>query len=371
MNQSYMELAISLAKGGIGHVNPNPLVGAVITKNDQIIGKGLHRQYGGLHAERDAFSHLTEDCNGGELYVTLEPCCHYGKQPPCTQAIIEHGIKRVYVGSLDPNPLVSGKGIKELRMHGIEVTEGVMKTECDALNPVFFHYIKNKQPLIALKYAMTLDGKTAAKTGLSRWITGEAARAHAHTLRNYYTAIMVGIGTVLTDNPLLNCRMEHGRNPIRIICDSHLRIPTDCQIIKTAKQIPTIIAITEQALENPAQQKKIAALKEQSIRILPVPEKEGQLDLKALVNLLGKLSIDGILLEGGGMLTESFLRENLIQHIYVYLAPKLFGGDANFTPVRGIGIETPDDAWICRFQNMTPLGEDLLLEYHVLQKESR
>lgn len=363
MNQSYMELAISLAKGGIGRVNPNPLVGAVITKNNRIIGKGFHRQYGGLHAERDALACLTEDCRGGELYVTLEPCCHYGKQPPCTEAIIEHGIQKVYIGSKDPNPLVAGKGVEQLRAHGIEVIENVMQTECDALNPVFFHYIRHKQPFVALKYAMTLDGKTAAKTGLSRWITGETARMHTQTLRHEYTGIMIGIGTVLIDNPLLNCRMDNGRNPVRIICDSHLRIPLKSQIVSTALQYPTIVAVLEQTMKKPENQDKITALQKQNIRLISVPEKDEHLNLQSLLTQLGELSIDGILLEGGGTLAEGFLREGLIQHIYAYVAPKLFGGSANYTPVGGIGIETPDDAWRCKFQKMTPLGEDLLLEY--------
>lgn len=367
MNLSYMELAISLAKGGIGRVNPNPLVGAVIVKDNCVIGKGFHSHYGGAHAERDAFANLTEDCRGAELYVTLEPCCHYGKQPPCTQAIIEHGIKKVYIGSKDPNPLVAGKGVQELRAHHIEVVENIMQKECDALNPVFFHYIKNKQPFIALKYAMSLDGKTAAKTGQSKWITSETARTHAHSLRNEYTGIMVGIGSVLIDDPLLNCRIEQGRNPVRIICDSHLRIPMNCQIVNTAPQYPTIVAVLEKTMEGNAEQEKIKALKKQNIRLLPIPEKDGHLDLYSLSSQLGALSIDGILLEGGGTLAEGFVRKRLIQRLYAYIAPKLLGGSANYTPVSGIGVDAPDDAWLCKFQKMTALGEDLLLEYDFYQ----
>ncbi|MCI8373034.1 MAG: bifunctional diaminohydroxyphosphoribosylaminopyrimidine deaminase/5-amino-6-(5-phosphoribosylamino)uracil reductase RibD [Lachnospiraceae bacterium] len=362
MNPTYMELAISLAKKGEGRVNPNPLVGAVIVKDERVIGQGFHRQYGGLHAEREAFNSLTEDCRGADLYVTLEPCCHHGKQPPCTEAIIEHGIKRVYIGSSDPNPLVAGRGVQILQAHGIEVTEHVLEEACDRLNPVFFHYIRTQTPFTALKYAMTADGKTAARTGLSKWITSEKARQHVQCLRNRYTGIMVGIGTVLQDNPLLNCRMEHGRNPIRIICDSHLRIPLDSQIVKTAAEIPTFIA----ALET-ADSQKARTLTQEGLTVLSLPEHNGHLSLPLLMQELGRRQIDGILLEGGGTLAESMLRENLVQHVYAYIAPKLFGGPGRYTPVSGTGIAEPDEAWQLELEEILPLGADLLLSYDVKQ----
>ena len=214
--QEYMELAIELAKKGTGAVNPNPLVGAVIVKDDRIIGQGYHARYGDLHAERAAFASLTEDATGAEMYVTLEPCCHYGKQPPCTLAIVEHGIKKVYVGSDDPNDKVAGKGIAFLREHGVEVETGVMKDACDAINPVFFHYITTKLPYVVMKYAMSMDGKIAAYTGKSQWITGEAARQHVQETRSWLKGIMVGCNTVLQDDPALTCRIEGGRNPVRI-----------------------------------------------------------------------------------------------------------------------------------------------------------
>ena len=242
MQETYMRRAIELAKKGIGAVNPNPLVGAVIVKDGRIIGEGYHRRYGELHAERDAFAHLTEDAAGAEMYVTLEPCCHYGKQPPCVNAIIEHKISRVYVGSDDPNALVSGKGYQILRDAGIEVITHVLKEECDSLNPVFFHYIVNKTPYVVMKYAMTMDGKIATYSGKSKWITGEEARAHVMEQRNALTGIMVGSETVIKDDPSLTCRIEGGRNPVRIICDSRLRISMDSQIVRTASEVPTILA---------------------------------------------------------------------------------------------------------------------------------
>ena len=244
MDTQYMKLALDLAEMGCGHVNPNPMVGAVIVKNDRIIGKGYHRCFGDLHAERAALADCSEPAAGAEIYVTLEPCCHYGKQPPCTDAIIEAGIKHVIVGSPDPNPLVAGKGIRILRDHGIKVTQNVMRKECDDLNYVFMHYMKTGLPYVVMKYAMTMDGKTAARTGEARWITGEAARKNLHHDRNRYSGIMIGTGTLLADDHLLTCRLPGGRNPVRIICDSQLRTPLTSQIVRTAAHVPTIIAVT-------------------------------------------------------------------------------------------------------------------------------
>ena len=237
-NEQYMRRAIELAKLGAGKVNPNPLVGAVIVKNGQIISEGYHMVYGDLHAERNAFKNLKnpDDAKDAEMYVTLEPCCHHGKQPPCTEAIIEHGISRVYVGSNDSNELVAGKGIQILRDAGIEVVTEFLKDECDAINPVFFHYITTRTPFVLMKYAMTLDGKIATRTGHSQWISGEESRARVQQTRNALKGIMVGIGTILNDDPRLTCRMDGGRNPIRIICDSKLRIPLSSNVVSTQKR---------------------------------------------------------------------------------------------------------------------------------------
>lgn len=211
--KQYMYRALELAKKGTGAVNPNPLVGAVLVKDNRIIGEGYHQKYGQLHAERNAIADCYrrgENPAGAELYVTLEPCCHYGKTPPCTEAIIENKIVKVYVGSNDPNPLVDGGGIAVLRAHGIEVETGILKQECDALNEIFFHYIRTKRPFVLMKYAMTMDGKIATVTGDSKWITGEAARRQVHEDRNRCAAIMAGVGTVIADNPMLNCRPAGG-----------------------------------------------------------------------------------------------------------------------------------------------------------------
>ena len=357
----YMRRAIALAKNGEGRTNPNPLVGAVLVKNNEIIGEGFHQKYGGLHAEREALKNCEENGNSAEgatLYVTLEPCCHFGKQPPCTQAIVEAGIRRVVVGSRDPNPLVHGKGNSFLREHGIEVTEDFLKDECDALNPIFFHYISTRTPYVALKYAMTADGKTASKTGKSKWITGEKSRLFVHQLRNRYSCILAGIGTVLSDNPLLTSRIPGGRNPVRIICDSKLRIPLDCNIVKTAKEIPTIIACCQ---EN----EKKSALEKSGCEVLCLPGKTG-VDLKKLTKTLGERSLDSVLIEGGSEIHYSALEAGIVQHIYAFTAPKIFGGKAK-TPVEGEGIDFPENCFQLELERIEKIGDDILAEYNVPQ----
>lgn len=301
-DEYYMRRAIALAQKGEGQVSPNPLVGAVIVKDGKIIGEGYHEHYGQPHAERNALANCIQSPEGATIYVTLEPCCHHGKQPPCTDALLAAGIRRVVIGSKDPNPLVHGKGIRILREHGVEVTEHVLEKECDAENEVFFHYMQTKLPFVILKYAMTLDGKIATYTGASRWVTGEAARAHVHRMRNRYRAIMVGVGTVLADDPMLTCRLkgtENGANPVRIICDTALRTPLESQIVRTAKEVPTIIASCnrQEAMHMP--------YVEAGCQILVTPEKDGQVDLWDLMRQLGEQEIDSVILEGGGTLNWS------------------------------------------------------------------
>lgn len=374
MEEKYMLRAIALAKRGIGRVNPNPLVGAVIVKEGTILAEGYHAGYGELHAERHAFSQLAdpEEARGAEMYVTLEPCCHHGKQPPCTQAIIDHGIRKVYVGSDDPNVLVAGKGIALLREAGIEVETQVMKEACDRLNPVFFHYITKGTPYVVMKYAMTLDGKLACDNGRSRWVTGERAREHVQETRNTLTGIMVGIGTVLADNPTLTCRIPGARNPVRIIVDSRLRIPLESQIVRTAKEVPTIVAVAEDGC-NQDLGKKWQMLESMGVKILSVPHSESDTDnrvnLISLMKMLGSEGIDGILLEGGSTLNQSALWAGIVQKLQVYIAPKIFGGDGSFTPVRGVGVEDPSAAFFCCNRRITDFGEDILLEYDVDQRE--
>lgn len=373
--EKYMRRAIELAKKGSGHVNPNPLVGAVIVRDGEIIGEGYHECYGQLHAERNAIANAKKRGNsleGSTIYVTLEPCCHYGKTPPCTEAIIEEKIARVVVGSDDPNPLVSGKGFQMLREKGIEVIPHFLKEECDAMNHVFFHYIRTGTPYVAMKYAMTMDGKIACYTGDSKWVTGEESRAHVQTLRNHYKGIMAGIGTVLADDPMLNCRIEGRRDPIRIIADSHLRIPIDSQLVRTAGQQPLIVACLPDADEE-----KAAQLQEKGVEVLRIPgvttaditeEQKEVISLPVLMKELGARKIDGILLEGGGQLNESALQAGIVDRIYCYIAPKIFGGAQAKTPVEGQGLTRAADAWQFNRIGMQEFGQDILLEYEKAQE---
>ncbi len=358
-DSSYMALAVELAERGVGWVSPNPLVGAVLVKDGCVIGRGWHERCGGLHAERAALADCREDPAGAVLYVTLEPCCHTGRQPPCTEAILAAGIRRVVVGSMDPNPLVAGKGVELLRTHGVEVETGVLREQCDALNPVFFHYIRTKRPYVVMKYAMTLDGKIATATGTSQWITGEAARRRVHRDRHRYRGILAGVGTVLSDDPLLTCRMEGGRNPVRIICDTHLRTPLESRVVRTAGEAETILATCETDGE------KIAPYTAAGCQVWTLPEREGHVDLAALMDRLGTAEIDGVLLEGGGALNWAMLEAGLVQRVQAYIAPKLFGGGAAKSPVEGAGVELPAQAAHLRSPTVTRLGEDFLLEGEV------
>ena len=358
-DRQYMKMALELAQKGMGFTAPNPMVGAVIVKNGRIIGQGYHRKYGELHAEREALAVCTEEPKGASIYVTLEPCCHYGKQPPCVNAILEAGIRRVIIGSSDPNPLVAGKGIRILKDHGIEVTENILKEECDKLNEAFFYYIQNKKPYVVMKYAMTMDGKIAAYTGESKWVTGEAARIHVQEQRLKYTGIMVGVGTVLADDPMLTCRLENSRNPVRIICDSHLRTPLTSKIVRTAETIPTILASSSK------DQQKIKNYEEMGCQVLYVPEKNGHIDLNRLMELLGAAKIDSILLEGGGSLNWSALECGIVQKVQTYIAPKLFGGEEAKTPVEGKGFPDPASAVLLKNSEIIRLGDDFLIESEV------
>lgn len=364
-DQEYMLRAIQLAKKGEGWTNPNPMVGAVIVKDGQIIGEGYHKKCGELHAERNAIASLTESAEGATIYVTLEPCCHYGKTPPCTEAIIEQKIKKVVIGSRDPNPKVAGKGAQILRESGITVVQDFMREECDRLNPVFFHYITTKTPYVVMKYAMTLDGKIATKTGASKWITGEAARAEVQHMRHRYMGIMAGIGTVLADDPMLNVRVEGWKSPIRILCDSGLRIPLDGQIVKSAGKYRTIVAYADS--ENTEAKRK--RLHEMGVETICCPDENNQVDLKKLMKYLGEEGIDSILLEGGGTLNDSALRAGIVQEVQAFIAPKLFGGMNSKTPVEGIGVRFPSEAVKLKCTDICQIGEDIRITCQVCGKE--
>ncbi len=347
----YMKRAIELAKKGAGYVSTNPMVGAVIVKNNRIIGEGYHMKYGEAHAEVNAFENCTESPKGAEMYVTLEPCSHYGKTPPCAERIVKEGIKKVYVGSLDTNPKVSGKGIEILRKAGIEVVTGIMEAECKAINPIFFKYIEKHMPYVVLKSAMTLDGKIATFTGNSKWITGKEARHKVHIMRHQLKGIMVGINTVLADDPLLTCRIEGGVDPIKIIVDSRLTIPLDANVLKGKCIIGTA--------QN-CNREKQKALEEMGVNVIST-KGQNRVDLKELMKKLAEMKIDSILLEGGGTLNYSMLSEGLVDKAVFFISPKIIGGENAKTPVGGKGIELMKDAIELENTNIISVGDDFMI----------
>lgn len=356
--EDYMKLAVNLAKQGCGFTNPNPMVGAIIVKNNKIIGEGYHERCGALHAERNALLNCCEPPKDSTMYVTLEPCCHTGKTPPCTEAIIKSGISHVVIGSCDPNPLVSGKGIKELRKNNIKVTQGVLEKECDELNYVFFHYIKTKTPYVVMKYAMTMDGKIATKSGKSKWITSKESRERVHKDRHRYSSIMVGVGTILCDDPLLTCRLDNTINPIRIICDTNLRTPLNSKVVTTTSIARTIIATCNNNSSIHQSYKNLGC------EILVVPSHNGHVDLTQLTKELGKLQIDSVFLEGGSTLNWPALESGIVNKVQTYIAPKVFGGTAK-SPVEGTGIELPSKSIKLSPPLVTVIGNDILLESEV------
>ncbi len=361
----YMQMAIELAKNGMGFVNPNPLVGAVIVKNGIIVGKGWHEYFGGPHAEVNAIKDAGENTDGATIYVTLEPCSHYGKTPPCSLEIIKNKFSRVVIGSTDPNPLVAGRGTEMIRNAGIEVASGILENETRKLNEVFFKYIQTKTPFVVIKTAMSLDGKIATNTGDSRWISGEESRKTVHKLRNQYSGIMVGINTVIKDDPLLSVRNINGKtkNPVRIIVDSKARIPFEAKVINSPETAPVILAVTHQA---PAA--KINQLKKNGVGIIVCPEKNKRVDLKYLMRELGKQDIDSILLEGGGTLNFEALQEGIVDKMIVFIAPKIIGGTHALTPVEGEGIGRLSEAVELQKINIKQSGEDIMLEGYLKKK---
>ena len=364
MNDSdYMKIALQLAKKGCGFTSPNPMVGAVIVKDGRIIGSGYHEHYGGPHAEVNAIADAKEDVAGATMYVTLEPCSHYGKTPPCADLLVEKKLAKVVVGSLDPNPLVAGKGIQKLKEAGIEVVSGVLEAECNEINRVFRHYITTKQPYVVMKTAMTLDGKIATATGESQWISGEASRKDVHRLRHKYTGIMVGINTIIHDNARLTCRMEQGKNPVRIVVDSCLRIALTSNVLKDQENNQTILATTNQA--SPLAARKLETF---GSKVLYCSSKDNRVDLNDLMNQLGAMGVDSILLEGGGRLAEGALKAGIVDKVRFYIAPMLIGGSDAKTPVEGGGVRELCQAWKISDWTAEKIGDDLKITGYIRER---
>ena len=359
LDEDYMKQALKLARKGLGKTSPNPMVGAVIVINDRIISQGYHQRYGGNHAEVNAFQNARENLNGATLYVTLEPCSYYGKTPPCVDAIIHNHIGRVIIGALDPNPQVNGRGVSILNQHGIETKVGVMEAECRDLNEAHFKFVTTGLPLVTLKFAQTLDGRIATATGDSRWISSDKFRRLAHQLRATHDAVMVGIDTVLADNPQLTVRLVKGRNPTRVILDSKLRIPLDAEVVKNKEVASTIIATTPHADE-----KKLSRLREMGIEVLVVKEdKNGEVDLRHLLSTLGKREISSVLVEGGAGVITSLLHQNLADKLVVAIAPKIMG--KGIEAVGELNIREVSQTLKLSFRKVYKAAEDLVIEARI------
>jgi len=366
-DKEYMRAALKLAVRAKGKTSPNPLVGAVIVKDNRIIGKGYHRRAGEPHAEINALNMAGERAKGAILYLNLEPCAHFGRTPPCTKKIIFSGIKKVVVAMIDPNPLNCGRGVKELRKAGIEVKVRVLEKEAKKINEAYITYITTNKPVVILKTAMSLDGKIATKTGDSKWITNESSRKYVHKLRSEVDAILVGIETVLKDDPRLTARIQDPgskipvRNPIRIVVDSRARIPLGAKVLN--QKAPTIVATTKSASK-----RKIEALKKKGAKVLIIKAKDRKVNLKELLKRLGGLEITSLLVEGGGRINASFLENGLVNKVLFFVAPKIIGGEKATTPVEGGGIERIKDAIKLKNISIKRFEEDVLIEGYVANR---
>ena len=355
-DEKYMRLAMQLAGNAIGRTSPNPFVGAVIVKDNRVVGCGWHRKAGTPHAEVHALNQAGELAQGADVYVTLEPCAHYGKTPPCSKALVEAKVKNVYGGLLDVNPKVAGKGFKILEDAGIHVEYGFLQDELRKQNEVFFKWIEHKKPFIVLKAAMTLDGKIATATGQSKWITNETSRAYGYKLRDIYDGIMVGINTVIEDNPMLTARVDGGKNPIRIVVDSSLKIDINANVVQD-KSAKTIVATTDKADKD-----KILKLQAQDVDVIVVDKDENdKVDIEKLLDILGQQNICSILVEGGATLSGSFVAKKLVDKVYFFIAPKIVGGKEAKTPVAGIGILNLQEALALKDIQIEKLEEDILI----------
>ena len=348
IDEKYMRMAIELAKRGAGAVNPNPMVGAVVVKNGKVIGEGYHKLFGGPHAEVYALEDAGKEAEGAAIYVTLEPCSHYGKTPPCAKKIIDMGIKKCFIGSSDPNPKVAGKGVAMLKEAGIEVVENVLKEECDEINQVFFKYIKTKIPYLFVKCGITLDGKIALSNGISKWITNSIAREKVQFYRNKFMGIMVGINTVLTDNPSLTARVENGVNPFRIIVDPCLKIDENCKVVKNNEDEKTVIITSQKNLfvedtentEIQIKQKKLC--KENKVKFIFIDGEK--FSFKKMLEEIGKTGIDSVLLEGGETLISLAFRENVVDGGEIFIANKILGDSSAKPFISGFVREKMEEA---------------------------
>ncbi|MGD9849660.1 MAG: bifunctional diaminohydroxyphosphoribosylaminopyrimidine deaminase/5-amino-6-(5-phosphoribosylamino)uracil reductase RibD [Nitrospirales bacterium] len=370
----FMARALSLAKRGKGRTSPNPMVGAVIVKHEKIVGEAYHRKAGEPHAEVLALQRAGPQARGGILYVTLEPCVHVNKRtPPCVPLLLQSGVTRICIAMKDPNPQVAGKGIEALKRAGLAVTVGVCEAEARSLNMVYSHWIRTGRPLVTLKGAMTLDGKMATKTGQSQWITGEVARKDVHRVRGQVDAIVVGIGTVLADNPDLSARGSHpgscqrrGRQPVRVVLDSRLRIPVTAKVLRWIIEQPTIVCTTSQAPKN-----KIQQLERQGVQVWVMPQCSSRVSLPAVLKRLGQSGLTSVLMEGGPTLNASALKANVVDRVELYIAPKLLGGQDALGLIGGSSPKRMQVAWQIDQVRVKQLGPDFCVTGTLVPSRSR
>jgi diaminohydroxyphosphoribosylaminopyrimidine deaminase/5-amino-6-(5-phosphoribosylamino)uracil reductase len=355
-DEEMMRRALALAERGRGAVEPNPLVGAVLVRDGQVVGEGWHERFGGPHAEVLALAAAGEAARGATLYVTLEPCCHHGKTPPCTDAVLRAGVARVVVALGDPFPQVAGRGLDILRSAGLAVEVGLAEDLARAQNAPYLKLLQTGRPYVLVKWAMTLDGKIATRTGDSKWITGEAARGRVHQLRGRVDAILVGIGTVLVDDPLLTSRPPGPRVAARVVLDSRLRLPPDSQLVRTARDVPVVVFHSPAA---PAEAR--AALERAGCECRPLAAPSGPGFLREALDELGRRRLTNLLVEGGAHVLASFLEAGEVDEVWAFIAPKLAGGDRALSPIAGPGIARIAEAWHVEAVAVEKIGEDLLV----------
>jgi diaminohydroxyphosphoribosylaminopyrimidine deaminase/5-amino-6-(5-phosphoribosylamino)uracil reductase len=354
-HEKMMRRALSLARKGVGKTGPNPAVGCVIVKNGIVIGEGWHRKAGTPHAEIHALAMAGDSARGGDVYVTLEPCSHVGKTPPCADALIKAGVGRVFAGMVDPNPRVSGTGLERLKSAGIPAVAGILEEDCRGVNEPFIKHVTTGLPFVLLKSALTMDGRSATAGGDSRWITNEKSRRFVHRLRSQVDAIMVGVGTVIADDPELTCRIPGGRDPMRVVVDSMLRIPPAARLFRLDSCAKTVVA----TISN--QKEKIDAIWELGAEVLICREKDGRVDLQDMLARLGLMNIQSLLLEGGSTLAGEALRQDLIDKVMLFYAPKLVGGDGPGL-FAGMGAERMEDAIRLTRVRIRRFAEDIMIE---------
>ncbi len=362
VDRNWMRRALDLAARARGRTSPNPMVGAVIVKDDQVVGEGFHAYAGSDHGEVAALREAEAAAAGATLYVSLEPCCHHGRTPPCADQIVHAGIRRVVAACEDPNPSVSGRGIAALRDAGITVEVGILGNEAARLNEAFFKHVRTGLPFVTLKVAASLDGKIATRTGESRWITGESARRRVHQLRNEVDAVLVGIGTVLRDDPFLTTRLgiAEQRDPIRVIVDNLSRLPLRAKAVNRASTAPTLLAVSQMAPRS-----KLEALEREGVQVIVVENSPRRVSLERLMDALGKRGILSVMIEGGAEINASALREGIVDKVLVFLAPILIGGKSTPTAVGGDGIESLGQALRLRDVRIERFDDDILVEGYI------